>query len=117
VSRLITAFSKIRAAPQFSDFEFNLKFGMTATALYIGQRVHKKSNKKRSELQWKERVNVPSINTTWKVLFSKLKLLKNKTQINELPLRTHAGKVGGIRFACGKDNKKSWLAPHCELLH
>ena len=90
---------------------------MTATALYIGQRVHKKSNKKRSELQWKDRMNVPSINATWKVLFSKLQLLKNKTQIKELPLWTPAGKEGGIRFACGKDSKKSWLAPHFELPH
>jgi len=57
VSRLTTAFPKIRAAHQFCDFEFNLKFAMTATVLYIGQRVHKKSNKKRSEVQWKDRVN------------------------------------------------------------
>ena len=57
VSRLIAAFLKIRAAHQFCDFKFNLKFAMTATALYIGQRIHKKSNRK-------DRVSVPSIPTT-----------------------------------------------------
>jgi len=46
-----------------------------------------------------------------------VKLLKSKTQIKELPLWIRAGKVGGIRFACGKDSKRSWLAAHCELLH
>ena len=58
---------------RYPSFRFNLKFARTEKALYIGQRVHKKSNKKRrSEQQWKDRVNVPSIPTTWKVLFSKL---------------------------------------------
>ena len=64
---------KIHTTLQFCDFKFNVNFPMTAKALYIGQRVHNKSYwKRRREGQFKDRGNVPSIRTTWKVLFSKL---------------------------------------------
>ena len=64
-----------------------------------------------SQQIWQKGVNVQSIPTTWKVLFSKItnNLLNNKIRIKELPFWTHTGIVGRVWFArrsCRKKSKK-----------